>query len=41
LVHEYDAIDDAIVLEAVREARRLFAAFVAAVERHIGEPAGG
>jgi uncharacterized protein YutE (UPF0331/DUF86 family) len=37
LVHEYDAIDDAIVLEAVSEARRQFASFAAAIERHIGQ----
>jgi len=35
LVHEYDAIDDALVLRAVGEARRDFAAFVAAVERYV------
>lgn len=41
LVHEYDAIDDAIVLAAVRDARRQLAAFVAAIERQLGErPAG-
>ncbi len=41
LVHEYDALDDAIVLEAVRDARRQFAAFVAAIERHTREQPGG
>lgn len=35
LVHEYDEIDDTIVLRAIGEARRLFAAYVAAVERHL------
>jgi len=33
LVHQYDAIDDAVVLQAVGDARRLFAAYVVAVER--------
>ena len=33
LVHEYDQIDDAIILAA--KARRLFAAYVAAVEQHL------
>lgn len=32
LVHEYDDIDDAIVLEAVREARELFGQYVEAIE---------
>lgn len=36
LVHEYDAIDDAIVLAAVRDARRQFSEFVAAIEQHLG-----
>lgn len=36
LVHEYDVIDDAIVLAAVRAARQRYAAFVAAIERHLG-----
>lgn len=35
LVHEYDAVNDAIVLEAVRQARRDFAAYVAAIERYL------
>ena len=35
LVHEYDQIDDAIILAAIPEARRLFAAYVAAVEQHL------
>lgn len=33
LVHQYDDIDDAIVLRAVGEARRSFGAYAAAVER--------
>ncbi|MFQ5743875.1 MAG: DUF86 domain-containing protein [Acidobacteriota bacterium] len=37
LVHEYDEIDDAIVLEAVGEARREFGEYVAAIERHLAE----
>ena len=41
LVHEYDAIDDAIVLAAVRFARQEFAAFVAAIEQHLSEPRTG
>ncbi|MBW3660709.1 MAG: DUF86 domain-containing protein [Gemmatimonadetes bacterium] len=32
IVHEYDDIDDAIVLGAVGEARRLFPRYVAAIE---------
>lgn len=32
LVHEYDDLDDAIVLQAVGEARRLFPEYVSAVE---------
>jgi len=35
LVHEYDAVNDAIVLEAVRQARRDFTAYVAAIERYL------
>lgn len=35
LVHEYEDVDDAIVLRAVAEARRSFADFVAAVERFL------
>lgn len=35
LVHEYDAVNDAIVLEAVRQARRDFAAYVTAIERYL------
>ena len=41
LLHEYDALDDVIVLGAVRDARRQFAAFVAAIERHTGQRPGG
>lgn len=36
LVHEYDAIDDAIVLAAVRDARRQLTEFVTAIERYLG-----
>jgi uncharacterized protein YutE (UPF0331/DUF86 family) len=36
LVHEYDAIDDAIVLGAVRAARQQYTAFIAAIDRHLG-----
>jgi uncharacterized protein YutE (UPF0331/DUF86 family) len=35
LVHQYDEIDDAIVLRAVGEARRLFGAYVTAVEQFV------
>jgi len=35
LVHEYDDIDDAIVLKAVSKARQSVRAYVAAVERHL------
>jgi len=35
LVHEYDEIDDAIVLVAVRSARSLYPAYLEAVERHL------
>lgn len=35
LVHEYDEIDDAIVLRSVAEARLRFARYVAAVEEHL------
>ncbi|HYL20955.1 MAG TPA: DUF86 domain-containing protein [Gemmatimonadales bacterium] len=35
LVHEYDTIDDALVLRAAGDARRDFAAYLAAVERHV------
>ena len=35
LVHEYDRIDDEVVLRAVARARREFAAYVAAVEQHL------
>ena len=35
LVHEYDEIDHAIVLEAVAEARRLFPRYVAEIELYL------
>jgi len=35
LVHEYDAIDDALVLRAIGDTRRHFADYVAAVERYL------
>ena len=35
LVHEYDAVDDAIVLEAVSETQQHYAHYVAAVERFL------
>lgn len=35
LVHEYDAIDDAIVLAAIARARRDFATYVAAVQQYL------
>ena len=35
LVHEYDDIDDEIVLKAVSEARQLLREYVAAVERYV------
>jgi uncharacterized protein YutE (UPF0331/DUF86 family) len=35
LVHEYDAIVDAIVLDAVRKAQSLFPQYVAAIERYL------
>ena len=37
LVHEYDAIDDGIVLEAVAEARALFRRYIEAVEARLAE----
>ncbi len=36
LVHEYDEIDDAIVLAAVAQAQQDFGAYVQAVERFLG-----
>ena len=36
LVHEYESIVDAIVLDAVRNAQRLFPQYVAAIERYLG-----
>ena len=35
LVHEYDEIDDAIVLEAVAEVKSLFHRYAAEIERHL------
>lgn len=35
LVHEYEAIDDTVVLKAVRQAQGLYPQYVAAVERHL------
>lgn len=35
LVHEYDAIVDAIVLDAVRKAQALYPQYVAAIERYL------
>jgi uncharacterized protein YutE (UPF0331/DUF86 family) len=35
LVHDYDVIDDAIVLDAVGRARRDFAAYVRAIEQYL------
>lgn len=35
LVHEYEAIDDTVVIEAVRRAQDLYPQYVAAVERHL------
>ena len=35
IVHEYDELDDAIILAAVSRARRGFAQYVEAVERHL------
>lgn len=35
LVHEYDDIDDKIVLESVTEARQTFREYVAAIEAHV------
>ncbi len=35
LVHEYDEIDDSLVLRAVGDARRDFGAYIAAVERYL------
>lgn len=37
LVHEYDDVDDAIVLAAVAEARRDFAEYVVAVDRFLAD----
>jgi uncharacterized protein YutE (UPF0331/DUF86 family) len=35
LVHEYESIDDNVVLKAVRQAQDLYPQYVAAVERHL------
>lgn len=35
LVHEYEAIDDAAVIKAVRQAQELYPEYVAAIERHL------
>jgi uncharacterized protein YutE (UPF0331/DUF86 family) len=35
LVHEYEAIDDTVVIKAVRQAQDLYPQYVAAVERHL------
>ncbi|MDP3775576.1 MAG: DUF86 domain-containing protein [Gemmatimonadales bacterium] len=35
LVHEYDEVDDAIVLASVAKARRLYGAYLEAVERRV------
>lgn len=37
LVHEYDDIDDSLVLDSVAEARRSFAEYVATVEAFLGQ----
>ena len=41
LVHEYDAVDDAVVLAAVLHARQQLGAFVAAIERRLSAPGTG
>lgn len=41
LVHEYDRIDDTIVLAAVREAEHAFRAYIAAVEGFVESSIGG
>jgi len=38
LVHEYDEIEDSIVLRAVGDARRDFGAYVSAIERYLQQP---
>jgi uncharacterized protein YutE (UPF0331/DUF86 family) len=35
LVHEYEAIDDAAVIKAVRLAQELYPQYIAAIERHL------
>jgi uncharacterized protein YutE (UPF0331/DUF86 family) len=37
LVHEYDQIEDLIVLASVKEARERFPDYIAAIERHLHE----
>ncbi len=37
LVHEYDAMVDASVLDAVRKAQDLFPRYVGAIERYLGQ----
>lgn len=34
-MHEYEAIDDTVVIKAVRQAQDLYPQYVAAVERHL------
>ncbi|CAE6797958.1 type VII toxin-antitoxin system HepT family RNase toxin [Nitrospira defluvii] len=41
LVHEYDAIVDAIVLDAVRKAQSLFPRYVSAIEQYLSHRHGG
>lgn len=35
LVHEYEAVDDAAIINAVRQVQELYPQYVAAVERHL------
>lgn len=37
LVHEYEAIDDTIVIAAVPQAQDLYPQYIAAVERHLAD----
>jgi uncharacterized protein YutE (UPF0331/DUF86 family) len=39
LVHEYDEIDDAIVLQAVAEGQRMYPLYIKAIEDYIGRHA--
>lgn len=41
LVHEYDAIVDAIVLDAIRKAESLFPQYVAAIEQYLSHREDG